>query len=447
MYREVRSRETAKHPKTGWSLPGFYNMYLNVFNLWLRIHLIIIIYCPLLDFISYKYVVYRWWQSERAVSVPMLKRKRSPISSILGGIFFLVTSCSLGLMISKNRRFTRLVEVKYTNPLSHLAQELHRAAQDDESSFCPIEHVDSSCVRVVFLSRTYNSGLGHQLLELLFGLHTSISLNAAFKFDGFSERKSAHGTNYMFATRMLGLERFMLNEDYDTDHLYVVPLNNTSDRTCGVVIRGNYKECPGGSCFMSPFTNLLSTRYLRCLRTQASRLGTWKIRNPFANSDTFNIVWHVRVGDIELHPPESGFNANLHKSLSPFLADISNVKFLFVGQWSLCSSERLASYKKSLSSFATDATFFESEIEDTMLYLMHSDILIGSGSSLPLVAALFSDTALYVNVKPKTGWNYFCEFIPDGLITDDNGHILNHVLEIQQKVLEKKLLRESSLKK
>ena len=78
--------------------------------------------------------------------------------------------------------------------------------------------------------------------------------------------------------------------------------------------------------------------------------------------------------------------------------------------------------------------FLELEVEDTMLHFMHSDILIGSGSSLPVVAALFSDVTLYVNVMPKTGWNYFCEFIFDGLIADENGIVLNHVLEIQQKV-------------
>lgn len=70
--------------------------------------------------------------------------------------------------------------------------------------------------------------------------------------------------------------------------------------------------------------------------------------------------------------------------------------------------------------------------------MMHSDILVGSGSTLPMIAALFSDKTLYVNVKPKTGWNFLNDFISDGLSTSGDGTVMNHIFEIRDKLLERR---------
>ena len=85
-----------------------------------------------------------------------------------------------------------------------------------------------------------------------------------------------------------------------------------------------------------------------------------------------------------------------------------------------------------------NAVLLDLSIEDSFLHMMHSDLLIGSGSTLPIVAGLFSTRTLYVNVKPKTGWNFLSDFLPEGLVTTDDGVILNPPEEIMRKLFERR---------
>ena len=63
--------------------------------------------------------------------------------------------------------------------------------------------------------------------------------------------------------------------------------------------------------------------------------------------------------------------------------------------------------------------------------MMHSDLLVGSGSTLPIMAAAFSNKTTYVNVKPKIDWN-FKQYLTDGLSTTKDGRVINHVLDMMK---------------
>ena len=68
---------------------------------------------------------------------------------------------------------------------------------------------------------------------------------------------------------------------------------------------------------------------------------------------------------------------------------------------------------------------------------MHSDMLIGSGSSLPLVAALFSNKTLYVNSQSRKpgheGWGFLGDYV-DGITADYSGRVYEHPSEIRAKI-------------
>ena len=303
---------------------------------------------------------------------------------------------------------------------------------------CPVRlKIDPGCVRVMHLSRTFNSGLGHQLSEMLFSMHLSQTHRAALKFEGFPRRKSRHGTDYTFITELLGLQALLENSAFRTAHLVSVPMYDTTNVGCGVVIAGNYKDCPGGSCFLTPHTNLLFHKYSRCLQSLANACGTWRSFDPYER-DTFNIAWHIRVGDIEPHPAGDSFYAHVYESLSRALTEHVEVNVFFIGEWSILSKHKKAEYEAFLIKTVPSARFLDLEIKDALLHMMHSDILVGSGSTLPMIAALFSDRTLYVNVKPKTGWNFLNDFISDGLITSGDGAIINHIFETREKLLQRR---------
>ena len=310
---------------------------------------------------------------------------------------------------------------------------------DDADAICPVTmNIDNSCARVVSFSRTTKSGLGHQLSEMLFAMHVSYTHRAALKFGGFSEQQSRHGMDYAFATDLFGLRTFMKHADYDTSNLREVSMQNTSNVDCGVVIWGNYKECPGGHCFLSPYNNLLFHKYSRCLRAQAKKFGTWKNLNPHGSPEKFQIAWHVRLGDIELHPVGDMFYKNLYNSLLPVLANYADIEIRFIGEWSLLPKDARDKYEAFLFGIVGAADFVDLHLKTALLYMLHSDLLIGSGSTLPMIAALFSTRVLYINVKPKTGWNFLNDFLSDGLVTSDDGVVLNHVFEINEELAKRR---------
>lgn len=239
---------------------------------------------------------------------------------------------------------------------------------------------------------------------MLFSMHLSQTHRAAMKFEGFPRRKSRHGTDYAFITEFLGLQALLENSAFNTAHLVSVPMHDTANVGCGVVITGNYKDCL--SCFLTPHTNLLFHKYSGCLRSLANACGTWRSFDPYERN-TFNIAWHIRVGDIEPHPVGDSFYACVYESLSRVLTEHVNVNVFFIGDWSILSKHKKAEYEAFLTKIVPISHFLDLEIKDALIHMMHSDILVGSGSSLPMIAALFSDRTLYVNVKAEDGLAFF----------------------------------------
>lgn len=296
-------------------------------------------------------------------------------------------------------------------------------------------HVDRTCIRILEYSRTSSSGLGHQLSELAQALHISCTHNAALKFDGFGEKVSRHGHKYSFVNELLGLKVFTNNAGYSTSHLTRISFNDTLDTRCGVVLEGNYKQCPGGDCFRSPYTSLLLDTYATRLRNIADTQGTWLSENPFRHWPTrFHVVWHVRLGDLELHKPGDAFYTNIYESVKHIFALMMDVRHVFIAEWSLISADLRGEYERILGDLAGASEFLELDVRTSMLHMMHANLLVGSGSSLPIMAAVFSRKTLYCNVKPKIGFNYLNEYVSDGLNFDESYKVVDHTFSILHKL-------------
>lgn len=301
--------------------------------------------------------------------------------------------------------------------------------------------VDPTCIRMLEYSRTSNSGLGHQLSELTQALHISCTHNAALKFDGFGDKVSRHGHKYSFVNELLGLKVFTTNAGYDTSHLVRISFNDTLDVRCGVVLEGNYKQCPGGDCFRSPYTSLLLDMYATRLRNIADTQGTWLSENPFGDWPTrFHVVWHVRLGDLELHRPGDAFYTNIYESMKHIFGLMTDVRHVFVAEWSLIPAEVRDEYERILGGLVGTSVFLELDVRTSMLHMMHANLLVGSGSSLPIMAAVFSRKTLYCNVMPKIGFNYLNEYVSDGLNVDEHFKVVDHTFSILHKLCRDKEL-------
>lgn len=67
---------------------------------------------------------------------------------------------------------------------------------------------------------------------------------------------------------------------------------------------------------------------------------------------------------------------------------------------------------------------------DALRYMIQSDVLIGSGSSLPAVAALLSGKTLFLNHVPKDGF-VGVELMGDHVDLDKTGHLLDSARRVR----------------
>jgi len=296
---------------------------------------------------------------------------------------------------------------------------------------------DKRCTRFLRIRRATSGGLGHQVSELVFGLHLAKSYGAILWHEMYKNESSYHeAIGYSFLGTTLGLDAF-LQTPLNSTQLTHVKLSDTVNTACNVAIEGAYTDCIDGDCFRSGALALAFQEQRPCLIEVGRTFGNWHSRSPYEDKNRFNLVWHVRLGDIEPHPPDDVFYSNMCQSLRPFLTSFADVRILFLSKWDVASSDVQNAYMTKLKCLNYNYEFISPGVEDALLYMLHSDLIIGSGSSLPLVAATFSDKAIYVNVQPKHGWNFLADFLLDGLIARDNGLIVNHLHETRRKYISK----------
>lgn len=293
------------------------------------------------------------------------------------------------------------------------------------------------CLRILEFKQSFEFGLGHQLSELVFAAYLSRRFEAAMKFPRFDTDliSTHHNDDYSFVQDFLGLNMFTSNSDLNTSALMHAQLTDLSNQECNVVFKGAWNGCEENStCFHSFLVHSAFRQLAPCFRSASIRNGSWKSASPFPErASGIHIVWHIRVGDVELHPAGDIFYKNLFDDLFSAL-HTTKVVLYFIAEWRVLKAEERQAYEDYLNNliFGRWRTIFISlSIHETLAYMMHADVLIGSGSSLPAVAALFSDSTVYVNVMPKHGWNAQFEFI-DGLVAGQDGHLLNHAFEIQK---------------
>ena len=79
----------------------------------------------------------------------------------------------------------------------------------------------------------------------------------------------------------------------------------------------------------------------------------------------------------------------------------------------MISQDERKDYETFISRIVPNSIFADLSTEATFLYMMHADLLIGSGSSMPSVAALFSNKVVYINSEPtkagQKGWGFLGE--------------------------------------
>jgi hypothetical protein len=324
---------------------------------------------------------------------------------------------------------------------------------------------DLACPRLLKNNMTVNAGIGHQFNELLFGLQKAHSLGMSYVFEPFEGSKH-HNDSYAFINDLLGLPRLFsrLGGFSKQEVERILATTSSSWRDVGVgrftsddcnVFRSvqGWKYCTSRNCFKAPEHAYLYQDAMDCLRKAVAAYGTAFDRCFFSQiftdvqdvstaerllpNDTVVVVWHVRLGDRILHTSTDPMFERLMSALKE-ITEGYKILVLLVGKGTTSGDGTYSvtqEYVESVSKLA-ETIWAESDtppivtgptltIEDTFLAMMQADLLIGSGSHLPAIAALVSAEPLYFNHVPKSGYLYGAELMADSVDLDSNGTILD----------------------
>jgi len=169
--------------------------------------------------------------------------------------------------------------------------------------------------------------------------------------------------------------------------------------------------------FLDPLNTLTVDKARRCFNCIATNHGC--VVKYSSKRTKIRVAWHVRTGDIEMHNEKDIFYYKvwgfLKKALSNFSFPVHNIIIGTRGEQKYYS----------LNSTIPNATFVNNRdsLDDTLVF-MNADIIIGSGSSFPLVSLLFSDLPFYFHHEPKHGFEHMNEYISNGVILTKDGDIL-----------------------
>lgn len=324
----------------------------------------------------------------------------------------------------------------------------YTANQDPLLSCGTTLQINAPCVRVLEGFRSPRVGLGHQISELVFSLQLASLYDAAVLFSPFKDDVSEHGDTLTFLNDLLGLKVIWRNSNYDTSALRVQLISNSSSDPyeCDVIYKGTFMTCPGtldwpgqsGNCFLLPAQRSSFNRFAPCLRELAMSSGTWTHKRPtLLSTNSFNVVWHVRLGDLELHKPDDGYYENISRLLQPTFLAVNGPRHFVIGKWDVLEIVDLQAYETHFRELLGKITFLNVELDESFIYMLHADMVIGSGSSLPRVASLFSSSVLPVNMVPTHGWNHYAEYYSDGIDIELENDYITPTPAILKKIQEK----------
>jgi hypothetical protein len=318
------------------------------------------------------------------------------------------------------------------------------------------EPPDRRCPRYMTNKINGAAGFGHKFSEFLFGLWMAKRYGLSYVFEPFTS-SGLHSDNYGDVEYLLGMSktfeilgginRTSIAAMLKQNKLVAENLRDASlARNCQrVVFNGGFSYCassPTNNCFTASENEYLFERSKACLRQGVRSFGHAFDRCVFdaifqspqrardAESRHLNVVWHIRLGDFEPHKVGDMFYERVLRALKHMGVGY-NMRIVLIGSEAGVPRH----YMDFMTKITADVWSEDNDrpqllspaygFSDSMRAMMQADILIGSGSSFPAIAALVSDVPLFFNHVMKHGFNYGAEMTADNVDLEFNGTLLD----------------------
>lgn len=293
----------------------------------------------------------------------------------------------------------------------------------------------TDCIRYATLMPTHN-GLGHRFTEVVVGMTFAQEINATYLYnkDGWL-LKGKHGS-YDWMVDFLPLHDIYATRN-DHDHriqqeqgLQVIEghykwmVQHYSNNTCNIEMRTWLHFCCENEkpCFCTTDNNMIgsfdamkgwfreafsksnySTPTQLSVRLQELGIDTSNVNTTEASH--LLVIWHVRVGDLVINNRTEYFStiatqlsyAFQNSSMTPLIAflgeggeDVMMKHFPFLP--SICQDF-----------FSNNCFYPNLDVRASLYHMIHSDMLITSGSSFSAIAGILRSTGMTLAAAPKEG--------------------------------------------
>lgn len=347
----------------------------------------------------------------------------------------------------------------------------------------------TSCPKYLTIKYLESAGIGHQFSEMLFALYASKILGLRFTWSPIVS-STDHGDNYDVLMHDLGLEKMFI-QALGVIHSSDLPreVHNASNESrtsvnfkwvhagsgpeqdkrklasrlpChSVLTLDAWYHCHGvpvNNCFWAPEHEFLFQRYAACFRSGVREYGTifdkcalvppragespsrdtihkdWDTASALPHR-TVVVVWHIRLGDVAPHALEDPFYGRVIYAVKEVTRGY-DVRILLVGGGSGRSVSQdhvdaLRNVSRTHGLQGSVEVFWSKDFGAQFLAMMQSDMLIGSGSSVPQIASLLSGRPIFFNHEPKHGYGFGMEATWDTVDMAANGTVLDSIRRIR----------------
>lgn len=270
-----------------------------------------------------------------------------------------------------------------------------------------------TCSRYVVAEHDDFGGLGHTFGAVVFALNLAMEFNFDLVLhENLWRHYSGQNENYGNFKSMLNLENLLSFSDFsenvgkyfktyfikDRQDFFNLMKELKEEQMCNITIHvsmGLRSSCNNKCCFLNwPGAYQRSKSFFKKnyeFQNLKLKKNNLILYHEHIENKKMIVGWHIRCGDIVITRNERFF-ININKL---FLnSNVSTQHFFF--------SERVCSEFDFLKSIFVNAVFVTLKIEETVLYLQNSDVLIHTGSSLPQTLYLTGpQNGLFFESQPK----------------------------------------------
>ena len=295
----------------------------------------------------------------------------------------------------------------------------------------PVEQENRSdkCERYAYSRINGKAGLGNQLGEMFFGMVFAMEQDAEFVLDREAFQLEGNHGSYPWVAEMLDMFGFRTlaevksRNDIKSVELKYRELASAYSDECGILLRADPSFCSfrddplhardKATCFRARIGDYNTVKIQLRRRFNVEKLCPSEYAQ-FQSRKGFSVTWHLRTGDITLHENEDGYFKKVWSEVKKVLPN--GYQLQFIGEKS--AAEKFASLEDLTGGKVVD----DLDPKQSLCQFLTSDMLIGSGSSFPTIAALLSDPIsgpIVLQGKAKEGYYGIYELDDQGYITDE----------------------------